>query len=432
MKEALRRTAITRIEVKNFKSFDELNLSLGNYNVLIGPNASGKSNFLELLRFLSDTTKHGLRNAISMQGGKDFFLNNNIANSSTFSVKISCSLAKTMGFPFPSESTKTVRFIDIKDFTYELQVKFQEKDFEVAFERLELKCDILMPKNGKISKRQSYEKLLETTEVTSSGKIFVTRENGVIKARKRGIPEDIYKYCTPSVSSAYIDSKKTFLESSMGFWLLDWKGIFQGAAIYDVDPKLPKRAISFTGKQDLESDGSNLTIILKAIDEDPEKKKRFSTFLNNLLPHAKSISVGNVGHKALIFNVIESYEKQMEVPASLISEGTINIIALIYILYFQRNPLVLIEEPEKNIHPRLLSKIANILADASRQKQIIITTHNPDLVKYAHVENIFLVHRNKKGFSEIAKPASQVRLKKFLTEDIGVDELFKMDFLSEK
>ena len=36
---------IKRVEVKNFKSFKDLKIDLGKFNVVIGANASGKSNF---------------------------------------------------------------------------------------------------------------------------------------------------------------------------------------------------------------------------------------------------------------------------------------------------------------------------------------------------------------------------------------------------
>ncbi|RMI06729.1 MAG: DUF2813 domain-containing protein, partial [Calditrichaeota bacterium] len=42
----------TRIEIHNFKSFDELSVNLDRFNVLVGANASGKSNFVQIFRFL--------------------------------------------------------------------------------------------------------------------------------------------------------------------------------------------------------------------------------------------------------------------------------------------------------------------------------------------------------------------------------------------
>lgn len=52
--------SIKRIRATNFKSFDELDVDLARLNVLIGPNASGKSNFVEIFEFLRDIAKSGL------------------------------------------------------------------------------------------------------------------------------------------------------------------------------------------------------------------------------------------------------------------------------------------------------------------------------------------------------------------------------------
>src|SRR5439155_9687596 len=43
---------ISRIKLKNFKSIKETELNLGSFNLFIGGNASGKSNFFDALRFL--------------------------------------------------------------------------------------------------------------------------------------------------------------------------------------------------------------------------------------------------------------------------------------------------------------------------------------------------------------------------------------------
>ena len=43
---------LSKIEVKNFKSFNELFIDLNNFNIMIGACASGKSNFIEFFKFL--------------------------------------------------------------------------------------------------------------------------------------------------------------------------------------------------------------------------------------------------------------------------------------------------------------------------------------------------------------------------------------------
>ncbi|RLL89265.1 hypothetical protein CN13_06330, partial [Petrotoga sp. HKA.pet.4.5] len=80
--------AIKRIRVRNFKSFKDLEVELGKFNVLIGANASGKSNFIRIFEFLRDIVKHGLDNAISMQGGSEYLRNISIGSSEDFSLEV--------------------------------------------------------------------------------------------------------------------------------------------------------------------------------------------------------------------------------------------------------------------------------------------------------------------------------------------------------
>lgn len=60
---------ITRVTLENWKNFRKIDVKLGRRMFLIGPNASGKSNFLDALRFLRDVAERGLKQAIDERGG---------------------------------------------------------------------------------------------------------------------------------------------------------------------------------------------------------------------------------------------------------------------------------------------------------------------------------------------------------------------------
>ena len=49
---------IESIAVSNFKSFSKSEIELGQFNVLVGANASGKSNFVQIFKFLRDTVEY--------------------------------------------------------------------------------------------------------------------------------------------------------------------------------------------------------------------------------------------------------------------------------------------------------------------------------------------------------------------------------------
>jgi len=79
---------IKNINVSNFKTFEEINVDLEKFNVLIGANASGKSNFINVFQFIKDVVENGLDNAISLQGGIDYIKNINIGASEKFSIEL--------------------------------------------------------------------------------------------------------------------------------------------------------------------------------------------------------------------------------------------------------------------------------------------------------------------------------------------------------
>lgn len=60
---------ITRIKLENWKNFADVDVNCGKRMFLIGPNASGKSNFLDALLFLRDVAQYGLEHAVITQRG---------------------------------------------------------------------------------------------------------------------------------------------------------------------------------------------------------------------------------------------------------------------------------------------------------------------------------------------------------------------------
>jgi predicted ATPase len=63
---------ISRVILTNWRNFRSADIPLGRRAFLVGPNASGKSNFLDAFRFLRDIAKSeggGLQKAVSERGG---------------------------------------------------------------------------------------------------------------------------------------------------------------------------------------------------------------------------------------------------------------------------------------------------------------------------------------------------------------------------
>ncbi|MFH1861596.1 MAG: AAA family ATPase [bacterium] len=184
----------------------------------------------------------------------------------------------------------------------------------------------------------------------------------------------------------------------------------------------------FTARSELEEDGSNLTNIILKILSDKEKKRKFVNLLNYILPYIDGVNVQKTADKLNLL-LRERYTAKSELPAFLISDGTMNVLNLIVALFFENKAVCLIEEPEKSIHPHLIANLVEMMKDASSQKQIIVTTHNPEIVKHAGLEHLLLVSRDQDGFSVITRPANKKEVQIFLQNEIGLDELYVQNLL---
>jgi predicted ATPase len=70
-----------------------------------------------------------------------------------------------------------------------------------------------------------------------------------------------------------------------------------------------------------------------------------------------------------------------------------------------------------------------MMREASQRKQLIVTTHNPEVVKNADIADVHFVSRDREGFSTITKPADRDDVKGFLQNEIGLEELFVHNLL---
>jgi len=380
--------AIKRIEIQNFKSFRQQTIELKSFNVLIGANASGKSNFLQIFQFISDIAHHGLSDAISMQGGVEYLRNTNLANQKDLTLKIVVDSTPEMA--------------------YEFSLHFDESSFKIEQDKLVLNLEN------------------DSNEVAA-----VTCVNGDIKIAK--VLGELQKEVFDKIRLIKTLKPQTLLLEQPIFRLaladfLDDVDIFSNISIYQFDAKQPKKAVLMAGKRELEADTNNLAIVLRHILADEEKKRLFFNMLSYVLPFVEDIRVQPFTDKYLIITLKETYS-EVYLPTAFISEGTLNAISLVTILYFQEKPLVLIEEPEKHIYPCLISEVVDIFKDISEYKQVIITTHESEVIKHAHCENILFIYRDHEGFSTICRPFETEEVKIFLQNDLRPEYLYTRDLL---
>lgn len=201
------------------------------------------------------------------------------------------------------------------------------------------------------------------------------------------------------------------------------------AKVYDIDPKAPKRASPITGKAELESDASNLAIVLGSLLQSRTRKRQLTNLLSDLLPFVGGLGLETFADKSLLFKIREVYSDNKYVPASLLSDGTISLTAIVVALYFEPNGVTIIEEIERNLHPAVLSRLMQLIYDAATDRQVVVSTHHPELVKHVSLSDLLLVVRDSDGYSTVARAADLDGLGQFLTSNMGVDDLFAQGVL---
>ena len=411
--------SLEHIKVKNFKSFKNLDISLSKFNIVIGANASGKSNFAQVFKFLSDIALDGLEDAISQQGGMEYLLNftspdDNLSYEIIFNTQttnprffISRILGRNSSitkivyrFEIKPKSNSTIKIID-DEWRLSVDVADGEKTIPL---KITIKSE-----NGEF-------------------KIYIDSQSDKLKDEVARIKKTIEEFFAGVPEKPQLSLEHPIIAS----YMLSGVGDFcSDIEVYDFDPKLAKLAIQIRGANELDPDGANLAIVMKNVMANMDNRNMFSNLIADVLPFVHSVGTVKLLDRSVILTQTENYFKNKPIPATLISDGTINVTALLCALYFQSNPLIIIEEPERNIHPSLISKIANMLKDASNKKQIIATTHSTEIIRYVDIENLLLIKRNKSGNSIIMKPGDQTTVQQFLENDMDIRELYVQNMLDD-
>ncbi len=407
--------AITNLKVSNFKSFKDLDLNLGRLNVVVGANASGKSNLVEVFRFLRTLERENLADAISLHGGPTAITNLRLGCDHPLGICVTWDGEETCGektnvrvcemvYGFSLQLGSPQSRVLIKDdhFTRRWQTAIGDQDIEVTFK-------IVMSEGKRkvvVSPSDVWDRLEEAdgpSSVATIRNLFQLMEARTAK--------------TLLVHGGFFD----FL-GSIGF--LGSSGSFlAGIGIYDIEPHAIKRPHETAGIPRLEENGENLALVLRQILADPEKSRKFHNLLRDILPFAVEIGTEQYLGTSILLKLREKYYDD-DLLADLLSDGTVDAAALITALYFEDKDVVIIEEPERNIHPHLISRLVAMMKDASRKKQVIVTTHSPEIVRQAGVENLLLISRDEDGFSTISRPADKEDVRIFLENDLGLDEVF--------
>jgi len=322
------------VSIRNYKSIAECDVELGRLTLLVGRNGSGKSNFLDALRFVTESLETSVDHALRDRGGITAVRRISTGHPRNFSIGLQLHLQEqTIDYSFEIGSQPKGAFVVKSE---ELKVRAYSGDMRHFYEI----------KEGVVTK--SSEKTLPPT---SADRLFLVVAAGL-----------------PAFRPAY-DALQ-----AMGF--------------YNLNPEQMKEIQKPDAGQLLDRDGSNLASVLARLAEDnPNIIERIREYLSLIVPDItgfQRISVGH--HETLEFHQrVKGSQHPWRFLAGSMSDGTMRALGILTAamqLVERAEPvrLVGIEEPETALHPAASGSLMDALREASQHTQIIATTHSPDLL----------------------------------------------------
>ena len=342
---------IRTIRLDNILSFGpgDAEFPLEPLNILIGPNASGKSNLVEALSLLQAAPRD-LQQPIREGGGVRDWIWKGALGTPRATVDV------TVEYP---KGPVALRYR--LSFT-ETGARFELRDEAIENER---------PATPHDSRPYFYYRYEEGHPVLNV--ITTTEEND--RSNRRLMREDVRP--DQSILSQRRDPDSypelTYLANQFGriSFYREWN---LGRS---TPPRLPQRADL---QQDrLLEDASNLGLVLNDLLNRPDVRRRILELMRDFYPSVEDILTSVSGGTVQIF----FHEKGLRhaVPATRLSDGSLRYLCLLSVLcHPDPPPVVCIEEPEIGLHPDVIPEVAKLLVEASSRSQIFVTTHSDVLV----------------------------------------------------
>jgi len=391
---------LTKIRAKNFKSLRDVSLELGQRNVLVGANMAGKSNVIDLFRFIynmmspSQGGSGALSNAVFGRGG---FGELEWKGGSEQVIEIA--LSGTTSYEGP-------------EWPWEYAISIQGEPYgnpRVASElfRIQRRNDLPM------------DDLIETV------------------GTQRFLCNIQHQRLLP-VS----DPSRSILE----FEIPTWPGKFLRSAVakwrfYELIPSLMRNANQTAKVQFLQEHGENLSQWLLNLAEHYDQSfGRIQQVLHDALPQVTGLFNSPTQQSTV---VLGSREKHLTRPVTLsqMSAGELTFIAFLSLIYAppdRTGSLYCIEDLENYLHPSLIATLLEVLRQSQEEwermheaPQILMTTHSPLVVDKMRLDEIIFVEK-RDGATVCSRPSDKSHLRKLLQEEeIGLGDLVYSGALSD-
>jgi predicted ATPase len=375
----------------------------------VGRNAAGKSNLFEVFQFFRDARDEGLDDAIQLQGGVEYLQNKSLEDRQNLLVEMKFSSDREF-FECRTENSETWQS-RVENRIFINEIDFYRGDYLVV--------------------QDKYTKSVVGRQTESGGEQELER-NAKVMSKLFESPHSTIEHTVQRSLEYFVNDFETEVD-----WIAE-SIVFEApefGATFDIRPKEIASESTLKGRTDLQPDGSNLALVIKKLLEDDDQKQKFLSLVSDVLPFVSDTKVEAMPDQSLFLEILEEFEPGQDqyIPAEMLSDGTLRVLALIYLLYFSDHEKIFIEEPGRNIHPSLIANLMLKVKDAAENtdKQIFLTTHNVEVLRHTPPEDVRLVSRDEDGFTQVERPAESERVQKFLENDLGMVDLYTENMLGE-
>jgi predicted ATPase len=320
---------VSHLSLKNWRNFRSVNVPLHNRVFLAGPNASGKSNFLDAFRFLRDIVKRGggLQQAIEERGGLSKI--RCLAARKEPDVEIEAHLSNNVG--------------ETPLWRYAIGIKQQQRGARLPY--------------------LVYERIW-------------AGESQIL-----GRPNEDDKNDEMRLTQTHLE------QISANERFRDLARFFEAVLYQHLVPQLVRHPRAFTGPG-IPGDPFGRSF-LERVARTPEKTRRsrlrkIEQALKIAVPQLKDLA--EVKDKAGIPHLEAVYEHWRPMGAKQredqFSDGTLRLIALLWSL-LDGEGLLLLEEPELSLNAAIIRALPSIIYRLQRKqkRQVVISTHSADLLR---------------------------------------------------